>query len=141
MPTLSGAVSNICTKIEASLPATRMASSLRRDLDPMTGAALKYQIVPVGTYNERMSSNETFQQLWLRLDVHRRINESVGENENSIVEDLMVLYIATLLDPAWWRIPGTVQHIVEAPQMDVSDLVRVGNVVSFTVTVALAIVP
>ena len=36
---------------------------------------------------------------------------------------------------------GTVQHIVEAPQMDVSDLVRVGNVVSFTVTVALAIVP
>lgn len=141
MPTISGALAQVCTKIEATFPFTRLSSCLRRDLDPMTGTAKTYSVIPVGTIDERSDSNQEFRRLYLKLDVHQRINEAGGDTEEAIIEDNCLSYIETLLDPDFWRIPGTTLHLVEYPSMSISDLTRVGNVVSFSVTVALAIAP
>lgn len=136
MATPAQTLAQIAAKVVTLTGASRCASDFLVDRETIAQGANKYQLRgAVSGLPE--NSNDARPRLYVRLDVHHRLG--VGEAERDYTEDEMLAYMQSLLSPAWWRITSYVHDLVEDPSLNTGDVTRIGNVISFIVTVALTV--
>lgn len=143
MPTPAAADATFASAIATLTGATRMACDFRRDLESITLGTRKFQLIdPSFTIDQAADWNESPVGMALRIDVHHRLGAS--EAVRDYTQDEMHTHLLSLLNPGWWEagsLAGTVLRLIDGPALDRNDVVRVGRVISYTVTVAVALKP
>ena len=72
-------------------------------------------------------------------DIRERVIFGTSEAERTYTEGTMQTWISAMVQPNYWRVLSTdVWGITQFPEVSQADTVRVGNVISFTLTVAIA---
>lgn len=142
MPSPATALGTFAALIASTTGATRMASDHRVDLEGITAGSAKFQLRGAAALvNERSDSNAEYRRLLMRLDVHHRLSGAERSYTESATAGTMQPVLDALLDPDTWRVAGTTFALADAPALDLGDVRRVGKVISYTVTVAVDLVP
>lgn len=138
MPTPAAALTTFASMISSVTGYTRLASDHERLLESITAGSGKFQLTgAAGKVDERGDGNTEYRVLYMRLDVHHRLAGA----ERTYTEGAMQTQLDALLDPDFWRIAGTTYAIEDAPTLALSDVARLGKVISYTLTVAVRLAP
>lgn len=140
MPTTSAA---LITLVRAAVASTTGATALASDYlsageqERIPASGIRYQLQAHSVDVENKESASPMAQLFLTLLLHRRLGTS--EAERTYTEGNMQTWISALVQPDYWRVLSTdIWGVTQFPQVSASDTKRVGDVISFTLTVALA---
>lgn len=130
----------LITLIRAAVVSTTGASALSSDHlrnERIPASGIRYQLRAHNADVENKDSSSPMAQLFVAIDVHRRLGSS--EAERTYTENTMQTWISALVQPSYWRsLSVDVWDITQFPQVSLGDTKRVGDVVSFTLTVAIA---
>lgn len=118
----------------------RMASDLSLDRQAIPAGDARFQLrALVGPPTKLKDSNTSFAAaMAVELRVHYHLGSS--EAEQTYTDGDMQTWLAALSDPTWWTsISGVEAQLDELPEAALSDIRRVGSVVSFAVTLVLTV--
>lgn len=142
MPTPAAALSTFAGLVATATGYARMASDHERLLEGITAGSGKFQLVgAAGKVDERGDGNSEYRVLYMRLDVHHRLSGAERTYTESGTAGTLQVVLSALLDPDFWRVAGTTYAIDDAPTLALSDVKRVGKVISYTLTVAVRLAP
>ena len=138
MPTPAAALATFAGLIATATGGTRMASDHRVDLEGIALGATVFQLRGAASLvDERGSSNDVHTRLLMLLEVHHRLSGA----ERSYTEGAMQSAIVALTTPQYWRVAATTWHVSDNPALVLGDVRRVGKVISYTITVAVDLLP
>lgn len=144
MPSIATVKASIETKLETLMTAesaARMVSDFLTVCDQVPAGEARYQLRgwPSGE-STLPDSNVVFRpRVEYELVVVYHIDESGGDDEQDWTEGRMTTIMRALIDPDWWDDVSGVFYVDEDPEAPISEISRVGDLVSFQVTVALTI--
>jgi hypothetical protein len=142
MPTPAAALATFAGKIATTTGYTRLTSDHERLLQTLAVGSGGFQLIGAACkVDERGDGNNEYRVLFMRVDVHHRLSGSERTYTESASAGTMQVVQDLLLDPDYWRVAGTTYAVDDAPAMALSDVKRVGKVISYTVTVAVRLVP
>lgn len=142
MPSAAAALATFAGLIATATGGTRMSSDHETLLEGISAGAVKFQLRgAAGKVDERGDGNAEYRVLYMRLDVHHRLAAAERSYTESATAATLQPVLDALLDPDFWRVAGTTFAIDDAPAMALSDLRRVGKVISYTITVAVRLAP
>jgi len=135
MTTTAAMITLMRAAVVSTTGATAMASDhLLTERIPASG--IRYQMRALAVEVKSPDSAAPRAQVFVKLDVHRRLGTS--EAERTYTEGSMQTWVDAMVQPAYWRaISVDVVEVTDSPQVALNDVRRVGDVVSFTLTVAL----
>lgn len=136
MPSVATVLATYSSAVATLTGGTRMASDLRRDLESISAGSTKFQLIGIKGGVDAIDSNTYRAAMAVRLDVHHRLSGS----ESTYTANAMSTALEALLTPSWWIANGVFQ-VLEVPNIALSDVVRTGNVVSYTVTLVVSVNP
>jgi hypothetical protein len=127
------------TKLATLTPAlsTQASSDYRTDLDDLAAGSTHYRI----RHQEQQTirdSNQQIQSAALELEISHHLADRF--DERAYTEGNMLAHMKELLDKEWWRTLAAVREITSAPEIE-EDVERIGNVISWSVLVIVAITP
>ncbi len=142
MATPAQAKAAIATKLEAAMSAesaARLASDFDTTREAIPASQVRYQLQAwVGGDTTEEDSNEIFTpSMPVKLIVHYHLG--AVEAEQTYTDGRMQTVLATILDPDWWTDISSIRRIDAQPEAALDDIARVGDVVSFTVTVIVTV--
>lgn len=140
MATAKQAVAAIAAAVEGTaLAPGAMASDLALDREAIPAGATRYQLQAwAGPSSTHDDSNENFlPALAVRLAIHHHLGEN--EAERDFTQDEMQDFLEVVLDPDFWDDLPEVHNVDEAPELALSDVTRVGRVISFIVTTVVTV--
>lgn len=121
----------------AGKTATRMGSDSLRD-EAIAAGAYKLQIRYAIPAQIERQSNLSYPQVEVELELHHKLADPTDERAYTIT--LQPLIAGSLAFASSWRDMTPVHEVDEGPGQD-GPAVRVGNVVSFTVTARVELTP
>lgn len=141
--TAAQVMANIAAKLQTTLPNSpaRLASDLDATLQPVPFNTTRYQLRAfAGPVTEVQDSSVAF---YPAMAVSLTVAYHLGTGtEQAWTASGMQGALEALLNPSWWRtIAGVFLVAATLPEVALSDIVRVGRVVSFTLTLQLTIDP
>jgi len=124
-------LSDVAVAFEALTGATRLASDLRDDLEPIPSGATRYQL-RASSSGSASDSNVTRTLVSLELLLHHRLAGA----ERAWTEGSLQSHLETITRAAWWRALASVYGV--DPDVEI-ELSREGAVVtaSFSITVEI----
>lgn len=143
MATSAQVMANIAAKLQTTLPSTpaRLASDLDSSLQAVPFNVTRYQLRAfAGPVSEVADSSVAF---YPAMAVSLTVAYHLGTGtEQAWTATGMQAAMEALLDPSWWRtIAGVFLVQASLPEVALSDIRRVGRVVSFTLTLQLSVDP
>ena len=138
MVSVQAVQANIASKLLTTLSSSVRADSQFADnLESIGAGETKFQLQAfvIGESESADSGTAFVPSLSIGLSVHHRLGAS--ETEQDYVLGAMQTESVTILAPDWWSSIAGVFAIDEEPKLEDGD--RVGNVVSYTLTVTVAV--
>lgn len=133
----------VASKLETLMSAeslARLASDFDISRERIPAGAARYQLQAwVGPQTAMADANPTFHPaMSVRLLVHYHLGAS--EAERTYTDGRMQTVLSALSDPEWWMsVSGVERGLDEDPEIPVSSIARVGDVVSFLLTLTLTV--
>lgn len=79
-------------------------------------------------------------QLLLTVELTVKFRLSAGMAERDYVDNQMLVLSSALVDPEWWRTIAGVSHVEGLPAATLPENARIGDVIAFKVSAAIAFV-
>ena len=139
MATVMDFVNQVRSNVTSTVPtltAQVSSSDYRLDLDDIPSGQTRYRM----KFQEQQSvrdSNSQIQTVAMELIVGHHLASRY--NERAYTEANMLTQMASLMDKDWWRV-ASVREVTDAPQLE-QNVERVGNIISWSVLVNVAITP
>lgn len=137
MPSTATVLGNISTAIASLTSGTRQWSDLSLLVERIPAGTLRFQVKSIVSSVNR-NSNDERPALGLAVTIHRRLG--AAEEERAYTENARLVHQQSLVDPQWWRAISGVHDVALAPDTAISDLARVEDIISYTVTVGVVCV-
>lgn len=135
MATTAQIIALMRTAVAGTTGATTLSSDHLVE-ERIAPSAIRYQLVSVAVEVVSVDSSTPRAQVFARFSIHRRLGTS--EAERAYTEVAMQSNIDAMILPAYWRaLSVDIVEVTHAPQVQLGDIKRVGDVVSYILTVAV----
>ncbi len=112
---------------------SRMTSNLLTDRDQVTSTdAPKFQLLAAEDSTGEVDSASAKSLVGITLQAHHLV---AGAADATPIDDYIQDNIQNIIQPSFWKALVQVFDVTENPEVSSGDIVRIGNVISFTLTV------